>query len=208
MLLGLGMYLLFISVSDLQEAARLAPVVRPCNDWLQAPEGPRWVTLTGCKLNLEQAASRKWKGWRSVRDGGVSGEKLLELYVPFLSEGQSATTPVHALLATTDVRLIQFLTDLEPLSPAEIEKTMDLRSAELELLLNPPELTGYVEPVPSMGARSAMRVLTAEDAVVLEQGRDPPRANAVFGLVVGLVCVALGLRPMFRRMMVERDISQ
>ena len=58
LLLGFGVFVLFVSVADLREAARIVPEQRTCESWLADPSGARWVKLTGCKLDLSAAASR------------------------------------------------------------------------------------------------------------------------------------------------------
>ncbi len=204
LMLGFGLFVLFVSVADLREAARLKPEERTCASWLADPSGPRWVSLTGCKLDLTEAASRKWKGWVSLRDGGVSGEKFIELFVPLFA-GESPTGPPRAVLATTDKDLLKLMDGINQLSPDLVGSYLASHASEFEAQLEPKVLTGYVEPVKSVASRSALGVITAEDAVVLEQGRQPPRANAIFGLVVGLFFVALGVRSMAMRFLVERD---
>lgn len=206
LLLGFGLFVLFISVADLREAARAAPVERPCAEWLADPSGPRWVKLTGCKLHLAEAASRRWKGWVGLRDGGVSGGRHLELFVP-LYVGELPPEQTHGVLATTDKELLTLLDGIDRLQPEELQPWLAAHAAQFEALLEPKELTGYVEPVKSVAAVTALGFLTTDDAVVLEQGRAPRRANAVFGLLVGLVCVALAVRSVARRWLVDRDAT-
>ena len=67
LLLGFGLFVIFISAADLREAARTEPVERTCASWLADPSGARWIRLSGCRLDLAEAASRRWKGWRSVK---------------------------------------------------------------------------------------------------------------------------------------------
>lgn len=205
LLLGFGLFVLFVSVADLREAARIAPEQRTCESWLKDSSGARWVKLTGCKLDLSAAASRKWKGWLSVRDGGVSGEKFLELYIP-IGVVETDEAP-RAVLATSDAELLKLVNGIEATPPEQVEAYLREHAAEFEKLLSPETLTGYVEPVKSLASRSAMGMITSEDAVVLEQGRQPPRANALFGVVVGLFCIAIGVRSIARRALVERDSS-
>lgn len=205
LLLGFGLFVLFISVADLREAARIRPVERGCTEWLADPSGARWVTLSGCKLDLTEAASRKWKGWRSLRDGGVSGEHYMELFIPLFT-GDEPVVPPRGVVATTDKELLTLMDGIDRLAnPDEVEAYLQLNQAAIDKLLEPRTLTGYVEPVKSVAARSALGVLTADDAVVLEQGRQPPRMNALFGLVVGLIAVALVVRSMFMRYLVDRE---
>ena len=205
LLLGFGLFVLFISVADLREAARIKPVERGCTEWLADPSGARWVTLSGCKLDLTEAASRKWKGWRSLRDGGVSGEHYMELFIPLFT-GDEPVVPPRGVVATTDKELLTLMDGIDRLAnPDEVEAYLQLNQAAIDKLLEPRTLTGYVEPVKSVAARSALGVLTADDAVVLEQGRQPPRMNALFGLVVGLIAVALVVRSMFMRYLVDRE---
>ncbi|MDP2270156.1 MAG: hypothetical protein Q8N23_10120 [Archangium sp.] len=207
LLLGFGLFVLFISVADLREASRIKPVERGCTEWLADPSGARWVTLVGCKLDLTEAASRKWKGWRSMRDGGVSGEHYIELFIPLFT-GEAPVVPPRGVVATTDKELLTLMDGIDRLaSPEEVEAYLEINKVAIEKLLEPKTLTGYVEPVKSVAARSALGVITAEDAVVLEQGRQPPRMNALFGLVIGLIAVALVVRSMFMRYLVDRDSS-
>jgi len=204
LLLGGGLAILFVSVADLREAARIKPEERGCREWLADPSGPKWVTLVGCKLDLSAAASRKWKGWRSVKDGGLVGEHYLELFVPIFA-GEVPVDPPRAVLATTDKPLLDLMDGIDRLPPEEVQAYLLKNASALETLLEPKTLTGYVEPVKSMAARSALNVITAEGAVVLEQGRQPARANALFGLVLGLLAVAMAVRSVFMRYLVERD---
>jgi hypothetical protein len=204
LLLGGGLAILFVSVADLTEAARIKPVERGCQEWLADPSGPKWVTLVGCKLDLAEAASRKWKGWRSVKDGGLVGEHYLELFVPIFA-GEAPVQPPRAVLATTDKPLLDLMDGIDRLAPEEVQAYLLENSTALEALLEPKTLTGYVEPIKSMASRSALNVITAEGAVVLEQGRQPARANALFGLVLGLIAVAMSVRSVFMRYLVERD---
>ncbi|MDP1823580.1 MAG: hypothetical protein Q8L48_10065 [Archangium sp.] len=207
LLLGFGLFFLFISVADLREASRLKPEERGCAAWLADPSGARWVTLVGCKLDLGAAASRKWKGWRSTKDGGVSGQHYMELFIPLFA-GDAPSGPPRGVLATSDKDLLALMDGIDRLgSPEEVQAYLLANAATLDKLLEPKTLTGYVEPVKSVASRSALDVITSEDAVVLEQGKRPPRANALFGLVVGLIAVALVVRSVFMRYLVERDSS-
>lgn len=203
LILGFGLFVLFVSVSDLREAARIAPEKRTCGSWLADPRGARWVELSGCKLDLASAASRKWKGWLSVRDGGVSGAKYLELFIPIVND--QPVDPPRAVLATQDAELLALIDGIDAVPPDEVDAYLDAHGAAFRALLSPEKLTGYVEPVKSLASRSALTQITAEDAVVLEHNRQPPRANAIFGVVVGLFCIAMAVRTMARRYLVDRD---
>jgi len=203
LLIGFGCFVLFISVADLREAARVKPEERSCESWLKDPSGPRWVSLKGCQLDLPAAASRKWKGWRSVLDGGVSGERYLELFVP-IYVGAPSEEP-RAVLATSNPELLALVDGIDAVPPNEVDAYLEGHQGAFRTQLSPETLTGYVEPVKSLASRSALGLLMAEDAVVLEQGREPPRANALFGLLMGLVCIALGVRSLARRWLVLRE---
>lgn len=205
LLLGFGLFVLFMSVADLREAARTAPVERDCAEWLADPSGPRWVKLSGCKLDLGAAATRRWRGFVSVKDGGVSGQRFLELFVPIGVDVTSDEAP-RAVLATTDKALLDQVNAIDRLPKEQVGPYLDEHQDELEALISPAVLTGYVEPVKSFASRSALGTLdAAEGAVVLEQNRQPPRANALFGLLLGLAFVALAVRMVARRLLVDRD---
>jgi hypothetical protein len=205
LLLGFGLFVLFVSIADLREAARIAPEKRTCASWLKDPSGPRWVELSGCKLDLASAASRKWKGWLSVRDGGVTGAKYLELFIPIVAD-QPIDPPV-AVLATQNTELLALVDGIDAVPPEEVGAYLEAHGDAFRAALEPEKLTGYVEPVKSLASRTALAAITAENAVVLEQNKQPPRANAVFGVVVGLFCIAMAVRTMGRRYLVERDDS-
>jgi hypothetical protein len=203
LLLGFGLFVLFVSVADLREAARLGPEERGCESWLADPSGPRWVALTGCRLDLSEAASRKWKGWLSLRDGGTSGERFLELFIPIVLGAEQG--PSRAVLATSDPALLKVVDAIAALPPDEVHAYLADHAPEVAALLEPKRLVGYVEPVKSVASRSALGMMTAQGAVVLEHGRAPPRGNALFGLVVGLSCVAFASRSVTRRYLLERE---
>jgi hypothetical protein len=206
LMLGFGLFVLFVSVADLKEASRLQPVERGCSEWVADPSGPRWVKLVGCKLDFASAATRKWRGFVSLTDGGTSAERYLELFVPIVA-GDVPDDPPRAVLATTDPATLDLMNGIEKLAPEAVGAYLEANREKIEAIVEPKVLVGYVEPVKSTAARSALGVLTAKDAVVLEQGRQPPRANALFGLIIGLACIALVSRSVFRRWLVERDSS-
>jgi hypothetical protein len=160
------------------------------------------VTLTGCKLDIAEAASRKWKGWVSLRDGGQTGQRYLELFVPLFAGDAPPGVP-SAVLATTDQKLLSLMDGIDRIAPEDVAKYLNEHQTELADALEPTALTGYVEPVRSMAARSALSVLMASDAVVLEQGKRPPRANALFG-----AAVALGIRAVARRLLLSRESGE
>jgi hypothetical protein len=203
LLLGFGLFVLFVSVADLREAARIAPDKRTCSSWLADPSGPRWVELSGCRLDLASAASRKWKGWLSVKDGGVTGARYLELFIPIVAD--RPIDPPVAVLATQNAELLALVDGIDALPPEEVGAYLESHGGAFQALLEPQKLTGYVEPVKSLASRSALASITAENAVVLEQDKQPPRANALFGVVVGVFCIAMAVRTMARRYLVDRD---
>ena len=65
------------------------------------------------------------------------------------------------------------------------------RAVVLSLEKEPKSLTGYVE--------------TVHGQLVLKQGKQPPRGNTLLGLAMGLVAVALAVRSMFLRYLVDRE---
>lgn len=198
LLLGLGGFFLYVSIADLKEAARWDPVTRRCSEWLADPTGPRWVTLVDCQLDIAEAASRRWKGWLPLGDGGVTGQRYLELFVP-LTSAEFAPKGMSAVLATSDSALLSLMDGIDAVAPEAVPQYLEAHAAEFDAVLRPKEITGYVEPLKSMAARTALKTLELEKAVILEQGKRPPRANALFGLVLGLIVVAVGIRGVARR---------
>jgi hypothetical protein len=206
LLLGFGLFVLFVSLADLKEASRLQPVERGCSEWLSDPSGARWVKLVGCKLDFASASSRKWRGFVTPKDGGTGAERYLELFVPIVA-GDVPDDPPRAVLATRDEATLDFVNGIERLAPEDVPAYLEKNRATIDAIVEPKTLVGYVEPMKSLASRSALGQLMAPEAVVLEQGRQPPRANALFGLLIGLVSIALVSRSVFRRWLVERDSS-
>lgn len=182
LLLGFGLFVLLVNVAELREASRVKPEERGCTEWLANPSGAKWVTLIGCKLDLAVAASPKWKGSRAI-----------PLFVG------DPMTPPRAVLATSDTELLAVVDGAAQLgSPEEAAAFLQSHAAP------PKSLTGYVEPAKSV---AALQGLAADDAVVLKQGQQPQRLQTLFGMLVGLVAVALVVRSMFMRYLVDRDSS-
>lgn len=157
LLLGFGGFFLVMSVVELRDAARLKPEERACAEWLTNSSGAKWVTLTGCKLDVAQARAE---------DGRV--------IVPIVGGG---------LMSTTDTELIALRDALAALGPEEAKTFLSTHGAAAE----PKSLTGYVE------------------SGVLMQGKQPERGKTVGLLIVGLVAIALVVRSLFMRFLVERD---
>lgn len=198
LLLAVGVGLIDLSARDLREALHWRPRELTCEQWLGSPLEARWVSLSGCRLDLASAASRTWKGWAPPVDGGVRGGRTLELFLP-ISASEVRETPPRAVVATTDSELLGVIDALARVSPAEVDAFVEAHRATLEGKLKPERLVGYVEPVASLASRSALKTLVLEGAVVLEQGREPARANAVFGALVGLVMLLAALWPIASR---------
>ena len=145
LLLGAGLFVLLVSVAELQEASRLKPEERGCTAWLADPSGAKWVTLVGCRLDVSNATVGLSRG-------------TAEYSIPLFT-GDAPPKPPRAVVLT-----------LEP---------------------EPKTLTGYVEKV--------------DGQLVLRHGKQPPRLNVLLGLVMGLIAVALAVRSMFLRYLVDRD---
>lgn len=199
LLLAAGVGLIGLGAQDLREALHWQPRELTCEQWLGAPLEARWVSLSGCRLNLASAASRTWKGWTPPADGGVRGARTLELFLP-ISASEVRETPPRAVVATSDGELLGVVDALARVSPAEVDAFIEAHRATLEEKLKPERLVGYVEPVASLASRAALRTLTLEGVVVLEQGREPARANAIFGALVGLVMLLAALWPIVSRL--------
>jgi hypothetical protein len=138
LLLGFGAVLLVFGVAGLRDAARVKPEERVCADWLANPSGAKWVTLTGCTLDVAQARAEEGRVLVPIAGGG--------------------------LLSTTDTELLA-LKDAAESKP----------------------LTGLFE------------------SGVLVQSKQPERAKTVVSLLVGLVAIALVVRSVFMRFLIERD---
>lgn len=197
-LLIIGALFLALSVSDLKEALRFEPGTDTCAHWLDAPLETRWVTLSGCRLDLASASNRTWKGWSWLPDGGVD-HRNLELFLP-MAASDEREVPVRAVVATTDAELLRLIDELSRLPVEEVDAFIDKNRAELEAHLKPAQLTGYVEPIASMASQAALKTMDAEGAVVLEQNRQPQRANAIFGGVLGVLLVLAGAVRLYFRL--------
>ncbi len=206
--IGVGLAFVSMGLADLTEALRTQPVPQDCREFLAAPGSTaRWVSLSGCRLDLPLAATRRWKAWRpgQPRDGGASG-KTLELFIPLSAKDAPPAERPSAIVATTDKRLLELMDTLQRLeSPEQVEAFIVEHQAELEQPLAPQTLVGYVEPIASIASHAALGVLTAQGAVVLEQGRQPARLNSVWSVMMGMGLMIWGLLPVARRWRLERE---
>jgi hypothetical protein len=159
--------------------------------------------LTGCRLDLASASSRTWKGWSWLPDGGVD-HRNLELFLP-ISATSEREVPPRAVVATTDTELLGMMDELSKLPVAGVEPFIDAHRASLEAHLKPAPLTGYVEPIASLASQAALKTMMAEDAVVLEQNREPQRANAIFGAVLGTLLFLTGAVRLWLRVRTARS---
>jgi hypothetical protein len=197
-LLVLGLGLIRFSAQDLGEALHWGPRELSCEAWLDAPLETRWVSLTGCRLDLSSAASRTYKGWLPPVDGGVAGPRTLELFLP-VSASEVRETPPRVVVSTSDRELLDVVDALARVPQPEVDAFIEAHRSTLEEKLKPSHLVGYVEPVASLASRSALKSMMIERAVVLEQDRAPPKANAIFGVLVGMVMLLVALWPIFNR---------
>jgi hypothetical protein len=205
---GVGLGFTWLGLADLNEAVRVQPVEQTCAAFLAAPGATaRWVSLTGCRLDLPSAASRRWSGWLpgQRRDAGVGG-MTLELFIPLSVRGEAPPERPTAVVATTEKALLGLIDQLQQLdSEQRVEAFMLEHQAELERTLGPEKLVGYVEPLASTAAHAALGVLTAEGAVVLEQGRQPQRVNSLCSVLFGMALLVWGLLPITRRWKLETE---
>lgn len=206
LMLGMGAFLVSVSVEDAREAVRRAPVPVGCAEFVAAPrKAGRWVEVSGCRLDVSSAATRRWKGWMRRSDAGVSSGRTLEIFLPVAPLGTPLGTPSTVVVSTRDVQLLSLLDRLSGLDEAAADAFIAEHTAELEAALAPEKLTGYVEPVASWSSRSALRALEAAEAVVLVQGGRPLAANAFIGLGAGLGLWVWALLPLARRLVLGRS---
>ncbi len=205
---GAGLLLLYMGFVDIREALRLAPERVACADFLRTPNSHgRWVSLTGCRLDLATSASRRWNGWLpgQARDAGVGG-KTLEMFIPLAEKDAPADDVPHVVVATTDKHLLGLIDQLQQLeAPEAVEAFVLAHEAEFDQVLGPEPLVGYAEPLGSSASRAALSVLMAQDAVVLEQNREPQRANALCSVLLGMALIMWGVWPLARRWRLERE---
>jgi hypothetical protein len=203
---ALGLGLISMSSTDARAAVEGTRALEGAH-WLDHPFEARWVRLRGCRLDLASAASRNWRGVGATPvDGGVA-PRTLELFIP-LSATDEREVPPRAVVATTEAGLLGLVDDLARQPLEQVDAFIDAHRTELANKLAPEELTGYVEPIASLASRKALTLITREGAVVLEQNRTPQRANALFGVFLGMVLLAVGFGPLVRRTLLLRELWQ
>lgn len=206
LMLGVGLVLTWSGTAEIRVAVASSPSRLACADFVADPSSARWVILEGCRLDLNVASTRRWKGWWSKRDGGLSARHL-ELFIPVSPLGTAQPERPKVVLATTNAELIALVQTLEALPPEQVDAFVDAKAAELEALLAPKELHASVAPLQSTGSRPALAQMMADDAVVLEQGREPKRLNALCTLVIGLAVMLFAFWPVARRFQLERELA-
>lgn len=204
LLMAVGGGLISMSATDARHAFE-GPRELECGHWLDHPLEHRWVTLHGCRLDLASSASRNWRGVGATPvDGGVT-PRTLELFIP-ISATEYREDPPRAVVATTEPELLGLVDQLARQPVDQIDAFIEAHRAELQSKLEPKEITGYVEPVSSLASRKALALITHDGAVVLELSRKPERANALFGVFLGMVIIGVGFGPLVRRALLLREL--
>lgn len=205
-LLGLGLGLAALGLIDLSSVVT-GPRAMSCADFLAAPRSARWVSLSGCRLELMGAATRRFKGWKAPRDGGPAlGARNLELFIPLGVMGSTPRLESPVLVSTDDKELLGLVDQLSALQDEEaVETFIDDHAPALEASLAPPTLTGYVEAFDSFSSRTAKGVLEEEGSLVLRQGRAPETTQSLCSLTLGLALAAWAFLPMVRRVRLWRE---
>lgn len=205
-LLGTGAWFTFTAMQDIRTAVAASPRRLTCADFIANPGAARWVILEGCRLDLNAATTRRWKGWWTRTDAGASARHL-ELFIPLSPVGTAQPERPTVVLSTTSAELLTLVERLEELPPEQVDAFVSDKSKEIEALLAPAELHASVAPVRSFGSRPALEQMLAPDAVVLEQSREPQRAAALCTLLMGLGVMFFAFWPMARRFQLERETS-
>jgi hypothetical protein len=206
LLLSTGVVLTFNGIHDIRLAVASVPQRMPCQTFIDAPQTARWVTLTGCRLDLNAATTRRWRGWWNRTDGG-SSTRHLELFIPLSAVGSPQPETPRVVLATMDPKVLSLVETIDRLPPEDVDAFIDTNAAHIESVLAPPELSASVAAFTAWGARPALRSLLAEDAVVLEQGREPQRVQSLCSLLLGLSLMLFALWPVARRIQLERELE-
>ncbi len=206
LLLAVGLVLTYSGVQDIRTAVATAPVTMKCADFVAKPSSARWVILEGCRLDLNAATTRRWKGWWSRTDGGASNRHL-ELFIPISPLGTAQPERPTVVLSTMDSQLLGLVETLDRLPPDQVDAWVDAKAVEIEALLAPKQLRGSVAPIRSTGSRPALAEMMADDAVVIEQGREPKRLDALCSLLGGLAVMLFAFWPMARRFQLERELA-
>lgn len=206
LLLSVGLGFFLLGTADLF-AAVAGPKTFGCAEFLADPTQARWVTLTGCRLELPGAAQRHFKGWLSTKpDGGSSPGRSLELFIPLGVLGTAPTGSAAVLVATADPALLSLVDQLARLpDEAALDAFVDAHAAEFEASLAPKELTGYIEPVTSVASRTARSVLENPASVVLQQGRQPAGGKSLCSVLLGFALAVWALLPVMRRWQLIRE---
>lgn len=204
LLLGVGLVMTYSGTEDIRAAVATAPTRLSCADFIANPSNAKWVVLEGCRLDLNAATTRRWKGWWSRADAGPTARHL-ELFIPVSPLGTAQPERPKVVLATMDSVLLTLVETLDRLPPDQVDAFVDAKAVEIEAVLAPKELRGAVAPLSPTGSRAALSQMLAEDAVVLEQGREPKRLDALCTLLLGLGVMLFAFWPVARRFQLERE---
>lgn len=177
LLAGFGLVLVVLGALDLRSVAVPKPEERGCPEWLADAKGPRWVALSGCRV---QVAPVRTLGARR-----------------FVGLGERGGAPV--LLEVTEPGLVALVEKLGALPAAEVGAYVAAHAVDFEALLAPTVVSGWVAPLEGEPEP------VAPGAWVLVQGAQPPRGQVVLRVLVGIVALAVVLRPLGRRWLLERE---
>jgi hypothetical protein len=177
LLAGFGLVLVVLGALELRSVAVPKPEERGCEEWLAEVKGPRWVTLGGCRVEVAP-----------VRTLGARR---------FVSLGERGGAPM--LLEVTEPPLVALVEKLGALPAGEVGAYVAAHAADFEALVAPKVVSGWAAPLEVAVEPGA------PGAWVLVQGALPPRGQVVLRVLVGIVALAVVLRPLGRRWLLARE---
>lgn len=178
--------LLFAGGQGVYEGVRnRAPESLSCAQAEKTPPRSAWVNLTGCKVNLMEAAYNT--------RFGAPAEKI---FVPLTVTESSKTNTVHFVLATQDTEMVAVVHEMAALDEKDTSAVYAFLGKNAKRLIRDKDVIGMVQSGISKNDKMHQRLRDlnkdlVEDFLVIDEGREPDLMWSFLLLAGGVLCLLL-----------------
>jgi hypothetical protein len=159
------------------------PQSMTCDEAQTTPPSAAWIHLTGCRVNVMEAAYK-------TRLGVPTGD----IFIPLAPRDRRASGPVHFVLATKDPDIVAVAKEMAALDGKDTGAAFAFLAKNAKRLIRDKDVTGMVQSGIDKDDKlhRRLRELNKDlvaDFVVVDEGRRPNPLVSLLLLVGGLALV-------------------
>lgn len=197
-LLAIG--LVIAGAQGMREAHAFSkPVDVACEEFLKSPRHEGWYRITGCTMDLSEAAYSEYSFKSSLPKTKDDDKSISEVYLPIHSATSEKKTvakndetppPTNLVVKTTDEAILNTVREMSQLdenkNPKEVEKWMlaNLQKVFLRRDVMGMVLTGINDADGTRDELAKLHDSLAPGYVILEEGKKPSTSGSL-GLIFG-----------------------